>query len=158
MSNRPTLGTTIRQERHRCGMTLRDVADRVGIDFTYISKIENGHECSVSEATVRRLAEVLGVTGDVDQDAWVFMSGKIPERIRSVMLDYLHPHDAARLFRADGLEAIARDFQALRRVIEVFVPAGVNVQMHPWQREALDDATRTGAMDWLNTHIPEDRP
>ena len=140
---RPRLGATIREARHRTGMTLREVADHVGIDFTYLSKIENGHEVSVSEPTIRRLADALGLAKEVD--ALVFMSGKIPAHIRDAMLD-LDPYDAARLFRADGIGAIGRDFAALRRVIHAFVPAGVNVPMTPWQRETLDDAYRVGAL------------
>jgi predicted DNA binding protein len=36
--------------------------------------------------------------------------------------------------------------EALRRLAEVFVPAGVNVELTPWQREALNEAYRIGAL------------
>lgn len=108
---RPKLSTTIRKARHRSGATLRELADRVGIDFTYLSKIENGHEVSVSEPTIRRLADALGLAEEAD--ALVFMSGKIPARVRCVMLE-CDPYDAARLFRADGIEVIATDLVGAR--------------------------------------------
>ena len=38
------LGAVIKHWRDYNGWTLRDVAERVSADFTYLSKIENGHD------------------------------------------------------------------------------------------------------------------
>ena len=54
-----TFGETVRQLRHAKQLTLRALADRVGVGFTYISKIENhkledGH--GPSEKLIHKLA------------------------------------------------------------------------------------------------------
>lgn len=53
-----TFGSIIRECRRNIGMTQRDVAARVGIDYTYLSKLENDQLEPPSEATIERLAEV----------------------------------------------------------------------------------------------------
>ena len=52
-----SLGARLRQLR-RGRFTQRELAAKVDLDYTYLSKIENGAE-TPSEAAVRRLAEVL---------------------------------------------------------------------------------------------------
>lgn len=53
-------GERVRQLRHKKGLTLRDLARKVGVDFTYLSKIENGKvEYTPSEKTIRTLARAL---------------------------------------------------------------------------------------------------
>ncbi len=72
-------GAWLKQARKEAGKTQRTVAEEVGIDFTYVSKIENEapHLSTTgrpSEATIRRLAEVVGV----DPDEAVWRAGKLP--------------------------------------------------------------------------------
>jgi transcriptional regulator with XRE-family HTH domain len=53
-------GTVLREKRRTAGLSQRQLAERVGVDFSYISKLENGRLPAPAAETVGRLAEVLG--------------------------------------------------------------------------------------------------
>jgi predicted ATPase/DNA-binding XRE family transcriptional regulator len=53
------LGSHLRELRTRAGLSQRMLASRVGIDVTYLSKLENGRR-RISEPRLRSLAEALG--------------------------------------------------------------------------------------------------
>lgn len=80
-----TFGERIRELRKAKNLTLRDVAAKVKVSFTYVSKIEN-HKLDFgeypSEELIRKLAKVLG--GDVDE--LLLLAEKIPEDIRQRVL------------------------------------------------------------------------
>jgi HTH-type transcriptional regulator, competence development regulator len=60
-----TFGERIRELRKAQGLTQREFADQLGIDFTYVSKIENGrNEIPPSEQLITRMALVLSVNAD----------------------------------------------------------------------------------------------
>lgn len=76
-----TFGDKIRELRKNKGMTLRNLAAKVGVGFTYLSKIENhkleeGH-CP-SEKLIHKLAEEL----DGNEDELLLLADKVPEQIR----------------------------------------------------------------------------
>jgi transcriptional regulator with XRE-family HTH domain len=76
-----TFGERVRDLRKARKLTQQAVADAVGIDFTYLSKIENGRLTATQfpgEETIRRLAKVL----DADEDELLLLARKIPESIR----------------------------------------------------------------------------
>lgn len=54
-------GEMLRRLRAQHNISQRDLAERVGIDFTYISKIENGSEQAPSEEVLIKMAEVFSV-------------------------------------------------------------------------------------------------
>ncbi len=75
------LGNHLRELRNAKGLTLRELAVRVDVGFTYLCKIENdkldrGH--TPSDALLHRLAEELGG----DEKELVILAGRIPESIR----------------------------------------------------------------------------
>ena len=81
-----TLGQKIRELRKAKGLGQRPVAAEVGINFTYLSKIENDKvdfAAFPSEETIRKLAKVL----DADVDELLLMAQKIPDRIRRRVLE-----------------------------------------------------------------------
>jgi transcriptional regulator with XRE-family HTH domain len=55
-----SFGEYLRALRKRAGFSQRDLAARAGIDFTYLSKIENGRVDPPGEATLRALAAAVG--------------------------------------------------------------------------------------------------
>lgn len=58
----PKLGSRIKELRKALRLTQRELADQVGIDFTYLSKIENGvMPYSPSAKTLKRFADALRV-------------------------------------------------------------------------------------------------
>lgn len=71
-----SLGARLRQLR-RGRFTQRELAAKVDLDYTYLSKIENGAEIP-SEAAVRRLAEAL----ETDAEDLLARAGKVSQGLR----------------------------------------------------------------------------
>jgi HTH-type transcriptional regulator, competence development regulator len=81
-----TFGQRIKELRKAKGLGQRAVAAQVGINFTYLSKIENDKvdfAAFPSEETIRKLAKVLGA----DVDELLLMAEKIPDHIRRRVLE-----------------------------------------------------------------------
>ncbi len=78
-----TFGERVRQLRKGHFLTQRDLAERVGIDFTYLSKIENGHGVPPAEETIRRLAAEL----DADADELILLAKKLPADFERDLLE-----------------------------------------------------------------------
>lgn len=74
-------GETVRQLRHAKQLTLRDLADRVGVGFTYISKIEN-HKLEEGHGPSEKLIHKLAVELDANEDELLLLAEKVPEPIR----------------------------------------------------------------------------
>jgi HTH-type transcriptional regulator, competence development regulator len=99
-------GETIRQLRTSKGFSQRALGERVGVSFTYISKVENGKldfGDYPSEELIRRLAAVL----DANEEELLFLAEKIPEPIRRRFFE-----------RPDAFRLLARlDDKRLDRVL-----------------------------------------
>lgn len=80
-----SFGTFLRRTRKRKKLTQRALASEVGINFTYLSKVENDVPgfSSLSEPTLEKLADTL----DVDPDKMITRAGKIPSDVRQVLVD-----------------------------------------------------------------------
>ncbi len=76
-----TFGETVRQLRHAKQLTLRDLAKRVGVGFTYISKIEN-HKLEEGHGPSEKLIHKLAVELGADEDELLLLAEKVPEPIR----------------------------------------------------------------------------
>ena len=77
-------GTALKNLRKERRVTQRELADKVGVDFTYISKIENGRlENSPSEKTIAEIARVL----ETDINELILLAKKVPEAIRETIVD-----------------------------------------------------------------------
>lgn len=53
------LAETLKEERHRAGLTQQELADRIGTKKTYISRLENG-KSDIQLGTLFRIFEGLG--------------------------------------------------------------------------------------------------
>lgn len=71
-------GPFLRELRKGRRMTQQQVADAAGIDFTYLSKIENCRVDPPSKDTIRKLAQVL----EVDPDELVLRAGKVDPALK----------------------------------------------------------------------------
>jgi transcriptional regulator with XRE-family HTH domain len=102
-------GERVRELRQAKGFTLRDVAAKVKVNFTYISKIEN-HKLDFGdypgEGLIRKLAKVLGA----DEDELLLLAEKVPDQIRRRVIQ--RP-DAFRRFAALNDDAIDKLLQEL---------------------------------------------
>ena len=70
-------GEKLRELRKEAGLTQRELADKVNVDFNYVSKIENGVMPPPSEKAILRLAAVL----NADKDKLMLLAGKVPSDI-----------------------------------------------------------------------------
>jgi HTH-type transcriptional regulator, competence development regulator len=75
-----TFGKHIQRLRRERGLTQREVATKLEIDFTYLSKIENDRGEAPGEETVRKLAEVL----DADVEELLALAGRVPPELRKL--------------------------------------------------------------------------
>jgi transcriptional regulator with XRE-family HTH domain len=102
-----TFGQRLQELRKAKGYTLRDLAAKVGVGFTYLSKAENGKLAFADypgEALILKLAAAL----DADADELLFMAQKIPPQIKKRVLE-----------RPDAFRKLARlDDDALDRVLQ----------------------------------------
>ncbi len=80
-----TFGSRIRELRQAQDLTLRDLADKVHVTFTYISKIENG-KLSFGEFPSDDLILKLACALGGDPDELLILAEKIPDAIRQRVL------------------------------------------------------------------------
>ncbi len=97
MNDSATLGQTVRTLRKERGLSQRDLANMIDIDFTYISKIENDRlDHSPSVRTLVRLAEAL----QVDELELMDLANKVPP----LMSAMTRSPEALRFFRRAAQE------------------------------------------------------
>ena len=80
-----SFGKYLRRKRKQKGKSQRTLADEAGINFTYLSKVENDVPgfSSLSEPTLEKLADAL----DVDADEMITRAGKIPSDVKRMLVD-----------------------------------------------------------------------
>jgi transcriptional regulator with XRE-family HTH domain len=76
-----TFGERLRQLRLERRMNQRTLAAHVGIDFTYLSKIENGRLDPPSADTIMKLAKALGV----HPDELLVLAHKVPQDLLPII-------------------------------------------------------------------------
>jgi len=70
-------GARLRQLRKQAGLSQAELADKVGVNFTYLSKIESGAKSAPSEKVILRLAKLL----NTDRDELMTLAGRLPSDI-----------------------------------------------------------------------------
>ncbi len=109
-------GKKIRELRKAKGLSQRELARLVDIDFTYLSKIETGDLPPPSDEVISKLAEHL----DVDEQELFLLAEKIPPQYRREILEDDAVPDILRLvttypeFREE-LETFVREWKAKRQ-------------------------------------------
>ena len=93
MEESKQFGKRLRELRIQASFTLRDLAARVAVDFTYLSKIENGVLPPPSEKVILQLTEVL----NADKDELITLAGRIP----SDVVEILKSKEALQILRSD---------------------------------------------------------
>ena len=75
---------TVREKRHGQdrSFSVRQVAQRIGVEPSYLSKIERDQVAPPSEATIGRLAKELGE----DPDLLLAMAGKVSSDLQNIIL------------------------------------------------------------------------
>ena len=73
----------MRQLRLAQRLTQRELAERVGVDFTYLSKLENDRmERPPSEDLLRRLAKEL----ETDADELILLAERVPRDVAEIVI------------------------------------------------------------------------
>jgi HTH-type transcriptional regulator, competence development regulator len=76
-----TYGKLLKELRRQKGVAQRDLAASVGVDFSYISKIENDRLQPPSADTTIKICEALGVPNEV----LLSLSGKVSSEMKDAM-------------------------------------------------------------------------
>ena len=104
-------GERLRELRRAKGLTLRDLAGKVGVGFTYLSRAENErlqYGDYPSDALIGKLAKAL----DADTDELLFLAKRIPARMKRRILE-----------RPDAFRKLVElDDKALNRLLECLDP------------------------------------
>ena len=80
-----TFGKRVRQLRHAKEWSLRDLAGKVGVGFTYLSRVENerlNFGDYPSDALIHRLADAL----DANEEELLILAKRIPEPVKKRVL------------------------------------------------------------------------
>lgn len=102
-------GKKIRELRKSADLSQRELAEKVDIDFTYLSKIEIGIMPPPSEDVIKKLAKVL----NADEDELFALARKIPSAIKQSFSD---PQKIA-LLRAIKDQKISKE--QLKEIIKI---------------------------------------
>lgn len=103
-----TFGAYIRTQRETLGISLRQIAVRVGTDPGYLSRVEMDNAPKPTERLVRQLAIELGE----DCDVLLAIAGRISESFQAAL--QRHPQAFATLIR--GLQGASQE--VLEQTIE----------------------------------------
>lgn len=104
-------GQRLRQIRKDKGLTLRELAQAAGIDFTYLSKIENGRMPYTPAAeTIRQLADAL----KVDSIELLTLADKLPKELEPLRTNL----QARRFFDRAAKVASPDDWEAFLDLLE----------------------------------------
>lgn len=102
-------GERLRELRQSKNFSQRDLAELVGVNFTYISKIENeklDFAQFPGEELIRKLAKAL----EADEDELLILAQKIPEQIKRRVME-----------RPDAFRKFANlDDETINRILEEY--------------------------------------
>ena len=122
MAEEEIFGQRLREFRIQAGFTLRELAEKIGVDFSYLSKIETGALPPPSEKVILRLAQAL----NADKDELMSLAGRIPSDIAEL----LRNREAVQMLRSRSNiqkkekrgSAMTDIFKPLRKANRIAVP------------------------------------
>lgn len=104
-------GKQVRYDRESASMTVRDLAKEASIDYSYVSKIENGKATSrLSRDVVKALAQAL----NADELEYFRLSGLLPESLSDCLKD---PNARQFLRRISESKMSKKDWEALEKLL-----------------------------------------
>ncbi len=108
-------GATVRREREKLLIGLREMAKKIGVSPTYLSKVERDEFPPPAEDKVRKIAEIFG--SDVDE--LLALAGKVSSDLSDIIRE--HPREMAALLRTtrgltvDDMAKLARQAQKAKK-------------------------------------------
>src|SRR5260370_12578668 len=91
-----TFGELLREKRRAAGLSQRLLADRAGVDFSYISKLENGRLPAPADDTVVRICKILGCPAEEFFTAAKKLPPELAEPLVGEPAPIPFPHQASR--------------------------------------------------------------
>jgi HTH-type transcriptional regulator, competence development regulator len=82
----PEFGNLLFEHRKRAGLTQRQLADLIGVDYTYISKIEAGRTPPPARETIERAATVLSLSA-AQCDELLLAAEKVPSDVAQLFAE-----------------------------------------------------------------------
>ena len=76
-----TFGSQLRKLRREAGVTQRDLAESTGLDFSYISKLENDRNAPPAADSIVKICAVL----NVPPESLLALTGKIPSDVQETI-------------------------------------------------------------------------
>ncbi len=110
----PSFGIALREKRRTAGLTQRELADRAGVDFSYISKLENDRLPPPAADTVVKLAALLRCS----PEELLALTGKLPSEVQAKLSNSRAAQEFLRLAQEQELSDIEwrRLADSLRRL------------------------------------------
>lgn len=90
----------VRAQRERAGLSLRETADRIGVNQAYLSRVEAGR-VPPSDQLIKGLATVLSC----DQDELLLLAGRVPQTVQKMV--ERSPYQATKMLRNIALMSVA---------------------------------------------------
>ncbi len=81
MTKARLFGEVLREKRRAAGLSQRELAKRAGLDFSYISKVENGRHPPPAADTVVQLCSIL----NTPPEEMLALIGKIPQQVQQAV-------------------------------------------------------------------------
>lgn len=104
-----TFGAAIKKRRVEKGLSQRALAERLSVNFTYLSKIESGEMAPPSEEVIRKMADAL----EMNQDELFALAKKVPAELVELAMRPNMPRllRAAKDLSPEDLERIANELE-----------------------------------------------
>jgi transcriptional regulator with XRE-family HTH domain len=115
ISGRERFGAFIRREREKKGLSLRDVAKKIKVSPTFLSKVET-EDWKPGEEKLRMIADVIGC----DPDDLLARAGRVPTELSEIIKHSPHRHQMTTLLRtakgfsAEEMEKLVRQAQRIK--------------------------------------------
>jgi HTH-type transcriptional regulator, competence development regulator len=102
-----TFGPKLRALRRAAGVSQRELAEKVGVDFSYISKVENDRLPPPAADTIEKICNALGV----GPDELMGLTNKLPSDLRQLLVENKGARDFMR--EAQGMRLSDREWDQL---------------------------------------------
>jgi len=112
---REKFGAFIRREREAKGLSLRDMAKKIKVSPTFLSKVET-EDWKPGEEKLRNIAQVIGC----DPDDLLAQAGRVPTELSDIIKESPHRHEmtallrTARGFTAEEMGKLVRQAQKIK--------------------------------------------
>ena len=115
IAGREKFGAFIRREREAKGLSLRDMAKKIKVSPTFLSKVET-EDWRPGEDKLRNIAQVIGC----DPDDLLARAGRVPAELSEIIKQSPHRHEITALLRtakgftAEEMEKLVRQAQKIK--------------------------------------------